>query len=373
MLGGSITGHDYVGGVVGLTSVTVRNCYTTGTVHGTGGLVGGVVGIVSGGTVLNCYATGNVSGDEDYVGGVVGNNVHSNFDLYPYSVSNCYATGNVSGANYVGGVVGNNANGGIVSNCYATGNVSGTGDYVGGVVGYNNIECTVTACFALIGSSATAVGFNNDGTVDNNVGLISEADMKNILTFFTFGRWDIFGEESIWKIDDGMTYPYLAWQPCVSSEGLSGIDDSYTYRGTAWQPAPVVTYNGNTLTYNTDYTVTYGNNTTVAQGGIVTIVGKGKYSGAVKVEFAITKATSASYTVPSGLTAEEGKILAQVALPGGWEWKHYTALVGTEGEQSHLAIFTPEDIANYNTAEVSLTVTVTKPSGGGGELGNDPA
>ena len=124
---GSVSGVGSVGGVVGDNRDTVENCYNTGTVTGSGGLVGGVVGWNDSGTVKNCYNIGAVSGGES-VGGVVGDNGGT--------VENCYNTGSVSGSEYVGGVVGENSGSSTVENCYNTGAVSG-GEGVGGVVGYN--------------------------------------------------------------------------------------------------------------------------------------------------------------------------------------------------------------------------------------------
>ena len=78
---GSVSGNNYVGGVVGYNRGTVENCYNTGTVTGTGDYVGGVVGHNSSiGNVKNCYNTGKVIGSS--VGGVVGNN--------DGSVTGCY-------------------------------------------------------------------------------------------------------------------------------------------------------------------------------------------------------------------------------------------------------------------------------------------
>ena len=127
---------------------TVQDLSVSGSVSGNN-YVGGVVGYNSG-TFENCAFTGSVSGDW-YVGGVVGDNSGT--------VENCYNTGSVtSSVSPVGGVVG--YNGGTVENCYNTGEVSGTSNYVGGVVGYNGD--TVTGCYyqqhdpAIFGIGGTA-------------------------------------------------------------------------------------------------------------------------------------------------------------------------------------------------------------------------
>ena len=135
-----IQGYQYIGGVVGYAlgnSLSITNCYNTGTVSGSSSYVGGVVGDTSSVTITNCYNTGSVSGGSN-VGGVVGSSSNTNGG----TIINCYNTGAVSGSGggtYVGGVLGG---GGSISNCYNTGSVSGS-RYVGGVAGTGN----VTNCY----------------------------------------------------------------------------------------------------------------------------------------------------------------------------------------------------------------------------------
>ena len=139
--GGSITGIERVGGVVGINYGEVQHCHNTGAVSG-GSYVGGVVGD-NRGKVQYCYNTGAVSSSDAKVGGVVGDNTKT--------VSNCYNIGDVDGNKYVGGVVGYNFyyNGssayGTVEYCYSAGVVSGALS-VGGVVG-NNDGIVRNSCF----------------------------------------------------------------------------------------------------------------------------------------------------------------------------------------------------------------------------------
>ncbi|NLX23236.1 MAG: hypothetical protein GXY55_16415, partial [Phycisphaerae bacterium] len=144
LVGGAVTGDDYIGGLVGFNYQ---------------------------GTVSNCYATGAVSGTRDSVGGLVADNYGT--------VSDCYATGAVSGTGYrVGGLVGSNASG-TVSDCYATGAVTGTGDYVGGLVGYNGYYGTVS-------NSYWDMQTSGQSTSDGGAGKTT-AEMKQQATFV---GWD---------------------------------------------------------------------------------------------------------------------------------------------------------------------------------------
>jgi filamentous hemagglutinin family protein len=138
LVGGSVSGGSYVGGLVGNSSGgSISNAYATGSVTGSNDSVGGLVGGNSGlSTISNAYATGSVSGGS-YVGGLVG-------WKYFGVINNYYATGNVSGVyGNVGGLVGRNNNGSI-TNAYATGRVAGGSWYVGGWSGLTSRESLPT-------------------------------------------------------------------------------------------------------------------------------------------------------------------------------------------------------------------------------------
>ena len=141
----SASGKWNVGALVGVNvgnrsnSGTISNCYSAGSVSGEG-ILGGLVGLNSYGTISNCYSNGSVSGTDDYVGGLAGYNSHA-------IISNCNATGWVSGrGSYVGGLVGTNEYS-TISGCHSSGSVSGTGDYVGGLAGDNSWG-TVSNCYS---------------------------------------------------------------------------------------------------------------------------------------------------------------------------------------------------------------------------------
>jgi hypothetical protein len=111
----NVSGHSYVGGLVGVNRGIINDCYSTGIVSSSSNsqYVGGLVGLNICGSISNCYSTGSVSGPgSSSVGGLVGENQYG-------SISNCYSTGSVSGpgSSSVGGLVGRNYDGSI-SNCY---------------------------------------------------------------------------------------------------------------------------------------------------------------------------------------------------------------------------------------------------------------
>lgn len=194
LLGGSITGRTYVGGLVGDNNGgSINNAYATSAVSGTY-IVGGLVGINDGsgsGILSNVYAIGTVGGAND-VGGLVGVNLGA--------ISNAYAAGAVSGTGReVGGLVGLNNPSGKISNTYATGAVSGTGD-VGGLVGKN--DGSISSSYWNKDSTGQA------GTTSGATGLTA----AQMMTASSFIGWDLAtsgGSSSIWRIYEGQTAPLL--------------------------------------------------------------------------------------------------------------------------------------------------------------------
>ena len=169
--GVSISGSTYVGGVVGmLEGGTVQNCCVWGGYITAISYAGGIVGInASSAVVQNCYVSGPISitstTDLSSAGGVAGENWGT--------VQNCYATAKVS-SNAAGGVVG--FNNGLIAYCYATGAVVGANPYpgAGGVAGMNSSWGKIRNCIALnrsvlaSGSGIGRVVGENYGTLTNN-------------------------------------------------------------------------------------------------------------------------------------------------------------------------------------------------------------
>lgn len=68
-----------------------------------------------------------------------------------------------------------------------------------------------------------------------------------------------------------------------------------------------------------------------------------------------------TYELPQGLTGNSGNTLADVQLPTGFTWQEPDTQLREEGSHSYPATYTPEDTKNYQTANVSIAVTVTCP------------
>ena len=200
---GRVSGHSGVGGLVGFNIDIVRNSHSSASVTGT--MVGGLVGVNwYNGTVSNSYSTGNVTGDEsvygygEYVGGLVAAN---NGDI-----TSSYSTSTVTGDRYIGGLVAVNTH--TVNHSYSTGSVTGI-NTVGGLVGDNS--GTVNNSFWDMETSGQST---SDGGTGKNT-----AEMQKFATFSS-AEWSIIAvalnetnPAYIWNIVNGVTYPFLSWQP----------------------------------------------------------------------------------------------------------------------------------------------------------------
>ncbi|RBQ31512.1 hypothetical protein CRU92_06985 [Arcobacter sp. FW59] len=146
----SISGKNYVGGLVGYNDGTILNSYASGTVVGNGDFssVGGLVGW-NAGTIENSYALGSVGSGAtgSIVGGLVG--------FHDYGkIENSYASGTVSGGSDVGGLVGGKLSGTISNSFYDKTKFDGDGvgdGYGTGVTGLTTEQMSYGGIFKTAG------------------------------------------------------------------------------------------------------------------------------------------------------------------------------------------------------------------------------
>lgn len=114
-----------------------------------------------------------------------------------------------------------------------------------------------------------------------------------------------------------------------------------------------------TITYKKGDTTLGSAPTNVGKYTASITLGEGKNAKTASVEYSITQATP-TYTVPTGLTAKYGQTLADISLSDGWAWEDGTQSVGSVGEKTFKATYTPDD-ANYHAVTgIDVTVTVNK-------------
>jgi hypothetical protein len=232
LVGGSITGFNVVGALVGANYGTVSNSYADVAVTGQIGS-GGLVGRHGSGVLSDSYALGAVTGTVS-VGGLVGQNFST--------INTSYAAGTVSGTSNVGGLVGQNT--GVVNHSFWNTTTSGRATSQGGT-GLTTAEMKTTANFS---SATTANGSVNPA-------------------------WDLAGS---WVSYDGQGAPMLRafMTPLiVTANGASRTAD-----GTAYSGGAGVTYSA-TPAGNLFGAVTYGGSAQGAvQAGSYLITPGGLYS-----------------------------------------------------------------------------------------------
>ena len=180
-----VIGNQQVGGLVGSSAVTIKNCYVLGNVYGKDN-VGGIAGD-SWFTTLNCYVDGNVSGTGKNIGGLLG--LLSNSYA---SMSNCTFYGSVSGGSNLGVVVGNLQNSTISNVLYNGGdnkNVAeiGIGENTGKVSSILGIILEkITSIQVGINSNensviTVALGINDISLIDSVYGCIENENSIAII------------------------------------------------------------------------------------------------------------------------------------------------------------------------------------------------
>ncbi|MEJ6950900.1 GLUG motif-containing protein [Natronospora cellulosivora (SeqCode)] len=170
------------GGLVGVNNGTIENSSSKGEIRGDGH--SGVLVANNQGTIINSYAKGISIGE--LAGGLVGYNNGK--------IINTYAKVDVDGETHSGGLVGLNI--GKVNNSYSVGLVNETINS-GGLIGQGNKLSVENSYYDL----------DNSGQNDEEKGIpISEEGMKQR---DTYNDWDF---DSVWAIDEGVSYPYLQWQ-----------------------------------------------------------------------------------------------------------------------------------------------------------------
>ena len=183
--------------------------------------VGSLVGILKKGIISRCCAIGGSISGGDGIGGMVGGN-------YDGIISNCYARTNVSGQLNLGGLVGTGYD--TIINCYSTGYIPEDANIIGGLVGYNYAVVSNSFWDIESSGQANAVGGTGEMGVTHAIGkTTTQMQMSSafINAGWDFEGESINGTQDIWTIREGKTYPRFARQvPQGDITGGEGVDMS---------------------------------------------------------------------------------------------------------------------------------------------------
>ncbi|MEA4994461.1 MAG: GLUG motif-containing protein, partial [Oscillibacter sp.] len=327
---GSVSGIGNTGGMAGWVFGTMQSCYVSGNVSATNpaAAVGGVASVVGeGGTMQNCYSTGSVSVSSvefyNYIGGVVG--------IVSGTVQNCYSTSSVSStknADSIGGVMGTLLEG-TVQNCAALNPSVSSSSYSGRVVGncfapyflYNNYA------FSRIPGTWANEGLNAKDGMDVTSETLFSGSFWTTASNWNTAAWD----SNVWTFEDGKlpTLKGLAGQNGDGGLYMSARDIQYatvgtsaplTYNGSEQIPTLTVTFDGETLTKNTDYTVSItsmdgaGVSAGINAGEVtLTLTGIGSFKGIKTATYTIGKAPLTIVSASINPKFYDGTITAEVA------------------------------------------------------------
>ena len=148
-----------------------------------------------------------------------------------------------------------------------------------------------------------------------------------------------------------------AWSTSPSIAG-------WTYGETPGTPAGSAEHGTAVFTYSSSETGEFKDEIPSAAGTWymkASVPASAEYKGLNEVVAFIIRKAVPVYEVPSGLTASYGQTLEDVLLPDGFAWEDGTLPVGSAGEHSFKAAFTPEDTDNYETvSEIAVKVDVVQ-------------
>jgi hypothetical protein len=239
---GSVTGNDYTGGLIGGNNTnTVTNSSSSSPITVTGSnYVGGLIGWEFDSIIRANYVDGNVSSSSNDAGGLIGYAEAS-------TISNCYSKGNVarstigsSSANF-GAFAGQVFSATAISNSYSTNDVYYTGETAPtdkGFVGYDNTTSGANTYTNNLwdndaSNQSTATGAESKTTVE----------MKDYRTYTT-ELWDFNyettnGSNDYWDDDQLGTvnsfYPILYWQTGANDETFGQPSSGDGTSGTPYQ------------------------------------------------------------------------------------------------------------------------------------------
>lgn len=232
----TVTGRLQTGILVGrANNMTVKNCWSSGSVSGNGSFIGGLVGNMNSSTVTGSYSTATVSGSAMAKGGLIGQ------VGYNGNVSNCYAVSSVTGGSLNGILIGA-ASGGVVDNCYAV----GSGTLLGGQVYWSTAGSVFTNC-VYTGSGTGGVSSGSHADTFTNCAKVTTSDLRNSSKMAQYG----FTTDNGWFFESGNN-PILMGTTGSNILYINGNKIEFSGTDTLGGVAYQIKKAGGTMTINDD-------------------------------------------------------------------------------------------------------------------------
>ena len=347
----------HAGAIVADGKGTIMNCKTDGTVTIAGSYsAGGIAGYLDG-EIRNCFSAGSVTlhlgstGSSGYgAGGIVGGcglwssslltSIYNSANIGKVDVSceNSRADG--------GGIAGYAAN---IQNCYNAGVVTADDNSAAGGIAYslrgvaaNNFYSEESAEVGIFSIRTGAVSKNNKALP---LGQMQTADFASQLNT---NRGDNT-EWIAWELRDSSAYPQHVPLIRITDAQIALSAETFTYDGTEKTPVVTVTYNGNTLVREQDYTLLYENMIEVGTA-TVTIEGAGRYVDSVTRSYTIIPAPPKKGTV-----LKSGKVSYKVTKAGS-----EVAYVGTTATAKKITVPATVEIDGFTYKVTSIAASAFK-------------
>ena len=249
-----VTGGSYTAVLAGRNYGTIENVNVQGEVNASSSYSGGITGY-SYGPLKNISSRVNIVSTSSYVGGIAGNGSNLTENVYSYGsikgssyvgglfgqhthlIRKSFSISHVDGQSTTGGLVGHKSSGSI-ENAYHIGSVTGKTD-IGGFVGINSSSTNkfVYSRTRVNGDTNVGglVGRTSGGSFTNaywdgyystqNRGVQGQASNVNAMTKQShYTDWDF---NSIWKIDEGTSLPYLQGMPKLKEVIAANMPSDY--------------------------------------------------------------------------------------------------------------------------------------------------
>lgn len=196
--------------------------------------VGSLVGCIRRGAISRCSAQGGTVSGRNCVGGLVGRN-------YIGTIQDCYTGTDVVGDANLGGLVGRTYE--EISNCYSTGNVIPDANMVGGFAGYNKGTIATSFWDEQTSGQTEGAGGTGEAAVTDVTGKpTTQMQTQSTFAGagWDFKGESTNGTDDIWTICEGNTYPMLVRQRITGD--FVGLDEvnlaDFAFFADAWRTSP---------------------------------------------------------------------------------------------------------------------------------------
>lgn len=234
-----VLGGNNVGGIAGCADGQISECESFARVIATGDLAGGIVGgtrtfdvmYYSAGKVNQSSFSGTVTG-QNYVGGIVGSGGSDN------TITESYSIGDITGSSNVGGITGSGC---VVTDCYSLSKITGTDEATTAGITGGETSGTVEKCYFAGTLTGSDYGISGKGKLYKGVysniknclttaAKLSTSDPESDASYVNLSSIQsqvdyinadkVYSEETVW---DGYPNdcPLFLWQiPSTETKGV---------------------------------------------------------------------------------------------------------------------------------------------------------